>query len=86
MEISFALNYLSPARARMLITSHPDGYILFGTDSPWVDQQKYLQQLQALDLGKELFNRIVRGNALKLLATQDNAPCGRGKQWETGSI
>lgn len=72
MEISFALKYLSPARARKLITSHPDGYILFGTDSPWVDQQEYLQLLQALDLNEKLFNRIVRENALELLAGLDN--------------
>ncbi len=85
MEISFALKYLSQGRARKLITLHPDGYILFGTDSPWVDQQKYLQQLQDLDLGEELFNRIVRENALELLSTLDKGSCRRGNQEETDS-
>lgn len=72
MEISFALKYLSPARARTLITSHPAGYILFGTDSPWVDQLEYLQLLQALELDEELLNRIVRENGLALLSGLDS--------------
>jgi hypothetical protein len=32
MEISFALNFLTPKQAREMITSHPPDYILFGTD------------------------------------------------------
>ena len=67
MEISFALDFLSQQQARDLITAHPPDYILFGTDSPWADQATCLQQLQALDLEKELLEQIVRKNGERLL-------------------
>ena len=38
MEMSFALEELGPERAREMILGHPEGYLLFGTDSPWTDQ------------------------------------------------
>jgi predicted TIM-barrel fold metal-dependent hydrolase len=67
MEISFALDFLDQIRLRDLIESHPPEYLLFGTDSPWADQATTLKMLGKLGLKEDLFNRIVRENALKML-------------------
>jgi len=62
MELSFALHFLPPKQARKMITAHPPDYILFGTDSPWADQKKYLQQLRALELEESLLEKIIWKN------------------------
>ncbi len=68
MEISFSLDCMPKETARRIILNHPKEYILFGTDSPWADQREAILQLKELELGHELEDRILRGNALALLA------------------
>ena len=68
MEISFALDFLDQIRLREIIENHPPEFILFGTDSPWADQATTLKMLEKLGLDADLFSRIVRDNALRLLA------------------
>lgn len=70
LEISFALNYLSPARARRMLMAHPADYLLFGSDSPWVDQSAYLEKLGELQLDHSLYEKIVRKNGERLLSNQ----------------
>ena len=67
MELSFALDYLKKDRARDMLMSHPEDYILFGTDSPWTDQAKTLELLQNLDLPGEKLEKILYSNAARLL-------------------
>jgi predicted TIM-barrel fold metal-dependent hydrolase len=67
IEISFALDFLDPRNARRLITTHPEEYILFGTDSPWADQKQCLEKVQELELKKELLQKIVWENGIRLL-------------------
>jgi len=67
MEISFALEDLGPQRAREMILAHPEGCVLFGTDSPWTDQAGTLSLLEALDLPERTVSAILAGNALGLL-------------------
>ncbi len=67
MEISFALQYLSKEKARQMLTSHPPEYLLFGSDSPWVDQEEYLAQLVDLKLNEKLLTAILSKNGMKLL-------------------
>lgn len=67
MEISFSLDCMPKETARRIIMNHPKDHILFGTDSPWADQGKAVEQLKGLELGKEMEDRILWGNALKLL-------------------
>ena len=66
MEISFSLEFLNDT-VRNIISNHPPEYILFGTDSPWTEQQKTLSLLKGLQLGEEKEALILRENALKLL-------------------
>ena len=67
MELSYALDFLEPQIARDMITMHPPGYLLYGSDSPWSDQKNSLELLRALNLEPELFQRITRDNAESLL-------------------
>lgn len=67
MEISFGLDELDPEQARQMILSHPDGCILFGTDSPWTDQARTLALLKNLNLPQDRLERILAGNAMSLL-------------------
>ncbi len=69
MEISFSLDCMPKETARRIIMNHPQDHILFGTDSPWADQGKAIEGLKGLELGQEMEDRILRGNALKLLET-----------------
>ena len=46
---------------------HGTDRILFATDSPWSDQQTSLQQIQALPLSGEEKEKILGGNAQRLL-------------------
>jgi predicted TIM-barrel fold metal-dependent hydrolase len=67
MEISFALDDLEPQKAREMILGHPEGYILFGTDSPWTDQAGTLRLLERLELPPAILKQILADNALRLL-------------------
>lgn len=67
MEISFALDELDVEMARAMILGHPDGCVLFGTDSPWTDQCETLTLLERLRLPDEVLTSILATNALSLL-------------------
>jgi predicted TIM-barrel fold metal-dependent hydrolase len=67
MEVSFALDDVGPERARDMLTRHPDGYVLFGTDSPWTDQAATLALVEKLNLPAGRQRKILADNALSLL-------------------
>lgn len=67
MEISYALDILSPDKARRIILNHPAEFVLFGSDSPWTAQGTTLSLLKSLGLGEEREQLILRDNALRLL-------------------
>jgi predicted TIM-barrel fold metal-dependent hydrolase len=67
MEMSFALEELGPRRARAMLLGHPDGYLLFGTDSPWTDQAGTLALLENLHLPQKKLHAILADNARSLL-------------------
>lgn len=67
MECSYSFDWMSPESARELLTAHPKEYVLFGSDSPWGDQARQLEQLRALGLGAEREAAMLWGNAERLL-------------------
>jgi len=67
MEISFALDYMSPETSREMLMCHPEEYILFGTDSPWTNQGKTLLQLKNLMIPEKKLNSMLSRNAMSLL-------------------
>jgi predicted TIM-barrel fold metal-dependent hydrolase len=66
MEISFSLEFLDDT-VRKIISHHPTEYILFGTDSPWTEQQKTLSLFRGLRLGDKKEELILQENAVNLL-------------------
>lgn len=67
MEISFSLECLNADAVKNIISNHPKEYVLFGTDSPWTDQQQAVSLLKGLQLGEEIEELIFRENAIRLL-------------------
>jgi len=67
MDVSYAIDWAGPERARAMILRHPAEYVLFGTDSPWAGQQETVDQVRRLELGAERERLILGENALRLL-------------------
>jgi len=67
LELSYSLQYLPIPQARRMILAHDPERVLFGSDSPWDDQAGALSLIDALDLGRDLEERIRSGNARALL-------------------
>ena len=67
MDVSYTLDQINRDKARRIILKHPREYILFGTDSPWSGPQETYKHLQALKLGGEREELILRKNGLDLL-------------------
>ncbi len=67
LETSFAFQYLPRETIRRMLNSHPDEFILFGTDSPWDDQKSCVQQVRDLELSSHLEEALLFGNANRLL-------------------
>jgi len=69
MDISFALQFLTPDRARSMLERHPEEYVLFGSDSPWCAQTTAIEQVKGLRLSPRLERALLGGNASRLLAS-----------------
>jgi len=70
LDLSYALHLLPRDRARAMALAHPEDYLLFGSDSPWAGQREVLAQLAALGLDAGLEEKILGGNAARLLAAE----------------
>lgn len=69
MDISYTLDFLPREEALAIINLHPREYLIFGTDSPWADQEKSIRQLRDLGLDQETTESILRKNGNRLLAS-----------------
>jgi predicted TIM-barrel fold metal-dependent hydrolase len=67
IEISFSVTSIEPDRAKKILLSHPKEYLLFGTDSPWVDQKTTVEGILSLDLGQDVTGALFYENAARLL-------------------
>ncbi|MCD8326583.1 MAG: amidohydrolase [Lachnospiraceae bacterium] len=63
----FSEVYLSDEQFLRIVRKHGSENILFGTDSPWKDQQDYLRQLHQMDLTETELRQIRGENAARLL-------------------
>jgi len=66
-DISCCFDFMDRAQAKTLLQSHPTDWLLFGSDSPWVDQQKTIEDLRSFALGPDVEARVLGGNARRLL-------------------
>ncbi|MBI5385361.1 MAG: amidohydrolase family protein [Verrucomicrobia bacterium] len=67
MDISCSFDFMERAQAEAILKRHPSDRLLFGSDSPWVDQQKTIAGLQSFALGKEFEAKVLGANAQTLL-------------------
>jgi predicted TIM-barrel fold metal-dependent hydrolase len=67
LEISVSRALLGPRRFRDMLIRHPQDYLLFGTDSPWSDQDEEIEAIRRLDLPEKVLNRLFYENAKQLI-------------------
>lgn len=68
METSWSIEFMGAGRVTEFMNSHPADYLLFGSDSPWTDQQVTIQAYQGLDVPAETLAGYFYKNAAKLLS------------------
>ncbi len=63
MDTSFSFGFIPDQRIRSIIEAHGIERIMFGTDSPWLDQSEQAGYLPRLGLGDEATEMILFSNA-----------------------
>ena len=67
IDISYSLNNPMIQQPKKMLLDHPKEYILFGSDSPWADQEVTVRLVKQLRLGTEIENHLFYKNAQRLL-------------------
>lgn len=67
LDTSYTLGHIPAGLFTTIVNGHRPDRILFGSDSPWVDQAEALGQIRDLRLEPALEARILGGNAMALL-------------------
>lgn len=66
MDTPFGLGWMPDERFRRLLSNHGSDYVMFGSDSPWLDQSEELQRFLRLDLPSPVQEKILYSNAAAL--------------------
>ena len=66
-DTAYSLGELGAARMEKIIREHGVEKILFGSDTPWSDPQAEIAKLKSLQLTEEEREKILGGNAQRLL-------------------
>ncbi|TYQ16837.1 UNVERIFIED_CONTAM: hypothetical protein Cloal_3412 [Acetivibrio alkalicellulosi] len=66
-DTSYSLGHIDNEQAKRIIANHDCKKILFGTDSPWMDQYEEISKLKELNLDKQVEAGILGENAKVLL-------------------
>ncbi|MFP4383500.1 MAG: amidohydrolase family protein [Spirochaetia bacterium] len=67
LDTSYSLGRIPERILKKLLQNHPEGYILFGSDSPWGNQTEEIQNISALPLDSKQQESILGGAAASLL-------------------
>ena len=67
IETSFSSSFLKEEQFERLILKHSSDMVLFGTDTPWANQKKALQQFNNSGIPDNIRRKILGENAAKLL-------------------
>jgi len=67
MDTSFSFGYASREMILRLIRANGADYVLYGSDSPWLDQRAELENVRGLGLPPAAEEKILCANALRLL-------------------
>lgn len=68
LDTSFVLGRFDQGQILRILLAHDPNRILFGTDSPWDGQEEAIAQLKGLQLPAGLEEKILSGNAKRLLS------------------
>lgn len=68
LDVSYVLNKTDPQLLVKIFEKHGFDKILFASDSPWGDQQKFVETLNNLDISEENRDKIFYKNAVYLNA------------------
>lgn len=66
-DTSYTMGWIDKNQFLRMAKNHSSDRILFGTDSPWTNQQTEINKLNDLYMGKSTADAILAGNACKLL-------------------
>lgn len=66
-DISSSFDFMTREEAGKILTQHRSDRLLFGSDSPWIDQQKTLNQLRSFELDPPSEDQLLGRNAQELL-------------------
>ncbi|MCX7920791.1 MAG: amidohydrolase family protein [Clostridia bacterium] len=67
MDTSASMGFASDEQIKRIISDHGYQKILFGTDSPWSDQEEQIAKLKELNLAESVEKAILGYNAKELL-------------------
>lgn len=66
-DVSMSIEAMPRELVCEFLTNHPPEYLLFGTDSPWIDQRAHIELIRSFHLGPEREAALFHGNARRLL-------------------
>jgi uncharacterized protein len=66
LDVSCTFDFIEPAQALRILNQHSPDRLLFGSDSPWVDQQKTIAALRSFGLPPTTESALLGGNAARL--------------------
>jgi predicted TIM-barrel fold metal-dependent hydrolase len=68
LDVSTCFDFMVREQAERILRQHPPKYLVYGSDSPWVDQLRTLKQLREFGLAPAVEAAVEGGNAALLLA------------------
>lgn len=68
LDVSTCFDFMPREQAERILRAHPPEYLVYGSDSPWVDQLRTLEQLREFGLPPAVEAAVEGGNATRLLA------------------
>ena len=71
IDTSYTYGWCQKEQMTRIIRNWDPDKVLFGTDSPWVNQGEAVKQLYELQLPAELYDKIFYKNALRLLGMKE---------------
>jgi uncharacterized protein len=67
LDVSTCFDFMAREQADRILRGHPPEQLVFGSDSPWVDQLRTLEQLRSFGLTPTVQEAVEGGNAGRLL-------------------
>lgn len=74
MDTPFGLGWMPDERFSRMLGNHGEDYVMFGTDSPWLDQSAELERLLRFGLSPVTVEKILFSNAVALIPALGERP------------